>query len=124
MDYNKNRRCQWQRLFLLSCLFHSLEHMGRQHRGGHGPHSAGHRRHCAYDLVGGSKIHITHQIAVLIHIDAHVQHQLAGGQMIPAYHIGPSGGGDEHLRPTALGGQVGGTGVAEGDGGVFSPAAA
>ena len=38
--------------------------------------------------------------------------------MIRADHLCLSGGGDEHLRPAALGGQIGGAGVAEGDGGV------
>ena len=53
-----------------------------------------------------------------VHIDAHVDDHLAGGEAVGTDNPGPSSGDDQQLCPTAFGRQIGGAGVAEGDGGV------
>ena len=70
------------------------------------------------DGLGPSALHISHQIAVLVHVDAHVQHHLAGGQTLGGHRSSLACRRHQQICPTALGGQVGGAGVADGDGGM------
>ena len=71
--------------------------MLHQHRGGDGANAAGHRCDSAYNRLRIGKAHITAQLAAFVHIDAYVNDCLAGGQIAPVHHIGPSGGDDQHI---------------------------
>ncbi len=59
---------------LFACRLH---HMAYQHRGGHGAHAAGHGGDGVHHRLCGGKLHVTAELALLIHMDAHVHDRLA-----------------------------------------------
>ena len=93
--------------------------MAHQHRGGHGAHTARHGGDSIHDRLRLGKAHVTAQLALVVQMDAHIHHGLAGTQAVSTHGAHPAHGHHDHIRLLADLGQVLGAGVADGHGGIF-----
>ena len=93
--------------------------MPYQHRGGHGAHAAGHGGDGVYHRFSGGKLHVTAQLALLVHMDAYVHDRLACPQAVRAHSRHFAHGHHHDVGLSAHFRQAPGTGVAQGHGGIF-----
>src|SRR5579872_7463931 len=89
-----------------------------QHEIGKLPDAAGHRGDRAGNLGYGIEGDVAGDVAVLAHIDAHVNHRGARLDHIGGDEAGFASGGHEHIRLTGPRGEIAGVDMADGDGGV------
>src|SRR5262249_36350587 len=92
--------------------------VGEQHGDSHGADTARHGRDVARALGSGEKLDVARDLAAGAAVDSHGDHDGAGAAPAPPYQARLPGGGDQDLGPADLVREVGGTGVAHGDGGV------
>ena len=59
-----------------------LHHVAYQHRGGHSANAAGHRGNGIHDGFSLGEFHVTAQLALFVHMDAHIHHGLALPQAV------------------------------------------